>query len=75
MTILDAFAVFEDLSGQHNNNQKSHIYFGEGFSAQRLEDLIQLSGFKRGNFPVVYLGAPLFKGALSVLGCNRWWID
>lgn len=60
------FNFYSFLSGQVINWDKLHICFGSSISTARQVSLIQILGIKKWCFPFIYLGVPLFKGALTV---------
>ena len=61
--LKEALSLYESLSGQHVNWDKSYMFFGAGIQTRRVTNILQMMGIKRGTLPFTYLGIPLFKGA------------
>ncbi|PNY16800.1 ribonuclease H, partial [Trifolium pratense] len=59
--LKNLFVRYANCSGQSINASKSTIYSG-GISYVRLQNIVNLFGFKVGSLPFNYLGAPIFKG-------------
>ncbi|KAL9681577.1 hypothetical protein QQ045_013362 [Rhodiola kirilowii] len=57
---------FCSISGQALNPQKSTIFFSKNIQYDRKADLLILTGFSEGVFPISYLGAPLFRGGARI---------
>ncbi|KAL9685919.1 hypothetical protein QQ045_023373 [Rhodiola kirilowii] len=57
---------FCDASGQMLNPDKSKVYFSSHINEERRKALLEITKFSEGNFPVNYLGAPLFAGRARV---------
>ncbi|XP_058783724.1 uncharacterized protein LOC131658449 [Vicia villosa] len=64
--LIYAFEEYATVSGQHVNCNKSFLY-GGSLSVSRLNILANMSGFKIGTSPFVYLGVPIFKGKPKVV--------
>ncbi|XP_042962753.1 uncharacterized protein LOC122297032 [Carya illinoinensis] len=64
--ISDVFALYESWSGQVVSKEKSSIFFPKYVNSARKRNLLQLTSFSEGLFPVKYLGVPLFSGRLKV---------
>ncbi|GAU47353.1 hypothetical protein TSUD_190190 [Trifolium subterraneum] len=58
---LHSFTIYANCSGQVINASKSTIFAG-GISQIRLNNIVNLIGFKVGSLPFNYLGIPIFKG-------------
>lgn len=67
--LLDAFCEFSNATGLVANVAKSNIYFG-GVSPPVQQKLLAMSGFRRGTFPMRYLGIPLAPKKWSKVECN-----
>ncbi|KAL9659108.1 hypothetical protein QQ045_021151 [Rhodiola kirilowii] len=65
--LLGFIYSFCDASGQMLNPDKSKIFFSKGFMASRRKDILELTNFREGKFPVIYLGAPLFPGKAKAI--------
>ncbi|TXG59223.1 hypothetical protein EZV62_013796 [Acer yangbiense] len=63
--LVKAFETYEKWSGQRMNKDKSAIFPSKYISSARKRDLLHVTGFREGYFPVTYLGAPLVYGKLS----------
>lgn len=63
------------------SKDKSSVFFPKYVTAARKRNLVQLTSFSEGFFPVKYLGVPLFSGWLNVsyfenlLNCIRGWLE
>ncbi|XP_074291104.1 uncharacterized protein LOC141617871 [Silene latifolia] len=62
--ILRAFATFSSASGLCLNKDKTEIYFN-GVRADTVNEILQISGFKKGALPFKYLGVPISSKKLS----------
>ncbi|KAL9686221.1 hypothetical protein QQ045_023676 [Rhodiola kirilowii] len=60
--LLEVVNNFCKLSGQLLNPEKSMIYFADNIPSERRKNILDLTKFSEGIFPVDYLGAPLFPG-------------
>ena len=58
LCILQQLTLFGQTSGLDINPQKSFLFFGGVGSVQK-QSILTTSGFKEGQFPFTYLGAPL----------------
>lgn len=58
-----AFDLYANLSGQHVNWDKSHVYFGRGVFSSRISNLTSVGGMKQGCDSLTYLCVLLFVGA------------
>lgn len=56
--LFECFKEFSNTSGLTVNQSKSCIYFG-GVSENIQQEILQQTGFTRGNLPFRYLGVPL----------------
>ncbi|XP_040990910.1 uncharacterized protein LOC121238132 [Juglans microcarpa x Juglans regia] len=65
--IWDAFAQYEDWSGQVVSKEKSSIFFPKLFTSAQKRSALRISSFSEGSFPVKYLGAPLVSGRMKVI--------
>ncbi|XP_074299117.1 uncharacterized protein LOC141630147 [Silene latifolia] len=70
IVILRAFATFSGSSGLAMNQEKSEIYFN-GMDAGEVAYILQLSGFKVGQFSFRYLGIPISYKRIAVGDCSR----
>lgn len=68
--LLGAFGEFSAATGLVANVAKSNIYFGGVPPPVQLR-LLALSGFRRGAFPMRYLGVPLAPTKWSKVECNE----
>ncbi|XP_074303645.1 uncharacterized protein LOC141638117, partial [Silene latifolia] len=64
MWLLRAFATFSAASGLCLNKEKTEIYFN-GVRASTMDDILQISGFKKGSLPFKYLGVPISSKKLT----------
>ncbi|KAL9660120.1 hypothetical protein QQ045_024931 [Rhodiola kirilowii] len=64
--LLKVINGFCDASGQMLNPEKSKVYFSSHINEERRKALLDITYFSEGNFPVNYLGAPLFAGRARV---------
>ncbi|XP_074290907.1 uncharacterized protein LOC141617632 [Silene latifolia] len=64
MWLLRGFATFSAASGLELNKEKTNIYFN-GMAAGIVTDILQVSGFKKGNLPFKYLGIPISSKKLT----------
>ncbi|XP_074305233.1 uncharacterized protein LOC141640282 [Silene latifolia] len=64
MWILRAFATFSSASGLFLNKDKTEIFFN-GVRADTVNEILQISGFKKGALPFKYLGVPISSKKLS----------
>ncbi|KAL9666676.1 hypothetical protein QQ045_001012 [Rhodiola kirilowii] len=48
------------------NPDKSKVFFSEGIGGTRRKTILDITKFKEGKFPVIYLGAPLFSGRAKI---------
>lgn len=62
--IIDTLNHFGNCSGLEINLSKSHL-FDAGVVEPDLQDLLAITGFSPGSFPVTYLGSPLVHGKLK----------
>lgn len=67
-TLLDGVNSFSRLSGLMVNQEKSACFFYNVAPAIE-QQIIHLSGFNRGTFPVTYLGLPLITSKLKARDC------
>ncbi|XP_074305322.1 uncharacterized protein LOC141640417 [Silene latifolia] len=64
MWILRAFATFSSASRLCLNKDKTEIYFN-GVRANTVNEVLQISGFKKGDLPFKYLRVPISSKKLS----------
>ncbi|XP_019240895.1 PREDICTED: uncharacterized protein LOC109220885 [Nicotiana attenuata] len=64
--IMKSFNQFSKASGLQANKGKNSIYFG-GMGQQEQEQILQESGFTRGELPFKYLGVPLSTRKLTMI--------
>ncbi|KAL9688993.1 hypothetical protein QQ045_033422 [Rhodiola kirilowii] len=57
---------FCHLSGQQLNNDKSFIFCSEDMSNTRQKQILEVTKFHKGTFPVKYLGVPLYVGRTKI---------
>lgn len=63
MLLLKKFLnLYEMVSGQKVNERKSCFLTGNSVDPHFIHDIKEVTGFERGQFPITYLGAPLFRG-------------
>ncbi|XP_075076376.1 uncharacterized protein LOC142163027 [Nicotiana tabacum] len=67
--LFDCFQEFSTTSGLSANRDKSSIYFG-GVDATVQQQIMELTGFTKGELLIRYLGIPLSTKGLSVLQCQ-----
>lgn len=61
--IVELFSYYGQLSGQHDNWDKSHLFFGSSVTSSRRLKSSHKVGMKIGALPFSYLGDPFFKGS------------
>lgn len=71
--LLEAFHSFSEVSGLVANQSKSSLYSG-GVHVDVQKTLLQLFGFKKGDFPMRYLGVPLSPKKWNKIECKVRWI-
>ncbi|KAL9241975.1 hypothetical protein vseg_016025 [Gypsophila vaccaria] len=64
MWILRGFSTFSLASGLDLNKEKTNIYFN-GVTTVLIDNILQVSGFKRGSLPFKYLGVPISSKKLT----------
>ncbi|XP_074320955.1 uncharacterized protein LOC141657573 [Silene latifolia] len=64
MWLLRAFSTFSNASGLCLNREKSDIYFNE-VSGGVMDEIMQVSGFRKGTLAFKYLGVPISSKKLS----------
>lgn len=67
--LFDCFQMFSSVSGLIENQGKSTVYFG-GVNEDIHEQILQYTGFKKGELPFKYLGIPLCTKKVSVNQCQ-----
>ncbi|XP_019231719.1 PREDICTED: uncharacterized protein LOC109212521 [Nicotiana attenuata] len=67
--MLRGLQSFSNVSGLTTNAAKSNI-FSANMDEQCLQDLCELTGYKRGSLPFRYLGVPISPKKLAALGCE-----
>ncbi|XP_074271216.1 uncharacterized protein LOC141595142 [Silene latifolia] len=65
MWLLKAFSSFSKASGLCLNKEKSDIYF-KGVQGSLMNDIMQVSGLRKGDLPFKYLGVPISSKKLSM---------
>ncbi|XP_074266898.1 uncharacterized protein LOC141590190 [Silene latifolia] len=65
VAVKDTLVKFALLSGLHANVDKTNIYFG-GVYPELVSEIIQATGFSKGQFPFKYLGIPLSTSRIFV---------
>ncbi|KAF5468656.1 hypothetical protein F2P56_012795 [Juglans regia] len=63
--IKNTLSLYAQWSGQRVNERKSSIFFSKTISATRRHELLLLTGFSEGKFPVKYLGVPIISGRMK----------
>ncbi|XP_074297095.1 uncharacterized protein LOC141627773 [Silene latifolia] len=64
MWLLRSFSTFSNASGLTLNKAKSEIFFN-GMSSSVMDNILQVSGFRKGQLPFKYLGVPISAKKLS----------
>ncbi|XP_019228725.1 PREDICTED: uncharacterized protein LOC109209834 [Nicotiana attenuata] len=67
--MLRGLASFSSASGLNTNANKSNIY-SANMDRQSVEDLCELTGYKRGTLPFRYLGMPISAKKISAVDCE-----
>jgi len=67
--IRTVLTKFQDLSGLYPNPNKSDIFLSGVLNAER-EQIIHILGFREGELPMKYLGAPFLSSRLKVVYCK-----
>lgn len=63
--LVDTLNLYEKWLGQKINKEKSTLFPSKLISLDQKRNLLQITGFKEGKFPVMYLGVPLISGRLT----------
>ncbi|XP_060170629.1 uncharacterized protein LOC132601564 [Lycium barbarum] len=58
--VMEVLLNYETVSGQRMNRDKSCFYMYKTCAMSLVQDVIQITGFTRGEFPFKYLGCPIF---------------
>ncbi|XP_031377829.1 uncharacterized protein LOC116193097 isoform X2 [Punica granatum] len=67
--VMNIFDSFYEISSLKLNPSKSEL-FCAGMDEVKVQEISSINGFKRGTFPVKYLGVPLISGRLSDKDCR-----
>lgn len=59
--------IYEQVSGQMVNKIKSEFYSVFQENDQRVNDIKEISGFPVGQFPMQYLGCPIYAGRKKIV--------
>lgn len=68
--VMNTLNEYEGISGQTINKEKSFFYMYNKVSGNIINQVSQITGFNRGQFPLLYLGCTslmLEKGDLSIM--------
>ncbi|XP_057766454.1 uncharacterized protein LOC130986892 [Salvia miltiorrhiza] len=57
--------IYDGVSGQLCNREKSSIFFGKGVPVQLRRRIQRALGFRPASLPFIYLGVPIFAGRAS----------
>lgn len=68
--VMEALAHFSDVSGLVANMEKSSIFMA-GIDDQIRGQLLDITGFTQGTFPIRYLGLPLSSKKWNKLECQQ----
>lgn len=60
---MEILNIYQNISGQRINRNKSDVFFGKHITVRRSDDLIHNLKMRRGALHFLYLGIPLFKEA------------
>ncbi|XP_057801234.1 uncharacterized protein LOC131016514 [Salvia miltiorrhiza] len=66
-TILHILNFYGSLFGQICSMEKSHIFFGDKVQNSLRRSIKGILKFRRGTLPFVYLGVPIFAGAIKAI--------
>nr|XP_009781722.1 PREDICTED: uncharacterized protein LOC104230578 [Nicotiana sylvestris] len=69
LLMLRGLAAFSEASGLHTNATKSNIY-SANMKQQEVNDICELTGYKRGVLPFRYLGVPISAKKISAVDCE-----
>ncbi|XP_059284744.1 uncharacterized protein LOC132038037 [Lycium ferocissimum] len=58
--VMEVLLNYETVSGQRMNRDKSCFYMYKTCAMRLVQDVTQITGFTRGEFPFKYLGCPIF---------------
>ena len=67
--LMNAFKEFSDATGLSANMHKSNVYFG-GVSENTGRDILAITSFQYGSFPMKYFGVPLPPTRWNASVCN-----
>lgn len=67
--LLEKFEEFSNSTGLEANAKKCSVYFG-GVSHDEEQQILEVSGFSKGNLPFKYLGVPLHSKKLTIENCH-----
>ncbi|XP_042493634.1 uncharacterized protein LOC122073161 [Macadamia integrifolia] len=70
MQIIGFISRYEVSSGQLVNKSKSYFLMSSKTPERRIKMVEEATGFKRGSFPVTYLGIPIIKGRARICHFN-----
>lgn len=63
--LMDTFQLYEKWTGQVINKDKSAIFFAKHCGTIHKHEVLRLSSFREGSFPIIYLGVPVVVGRLT----------
>lgn len=69
LLMLNGLAAFSEASGLHTNSTKSNIY-SANMKQHEVNDICELSGYKRCVLPFQYLGVPISSKTISAVDCE-----
>ncbi|CAK8530813.1 unnamed protein product [Lathyrus sativus] len=67
--LMEEFKQFSEATGLKAHSAKCKLYFG-GVHQTTQDDIMQNTGFSKGDLPFKYLGVPLDSRKISVLNCR-----
>ena len=67
--LLEGLNLFSSISGLHPNKNKCQCFFA-GIHPDVEQQILGISDFKQGSFPITYLGLPLITSRLSARDCQ-----
>ncbi|XP_022867657.1 uncharacterized protein LOC111387334 [Olea europaea var. sylvestris] len=63
--LMDTFQLYEKWTGQVINKEKLAIFFAKHCGTIHKQEVLRLSSFREGSFPIIYLGVPVVVGRLT----------
>ncbi|XP_070018366.1 uncharacterized protein [Nicotiana sylvestris] len=69
MLMLRGLQTFSNTSGLSTNDRKSNVY-SANMDRQCLENICEITGYKKGTMPFMYLGVPIVSRKLKAIDCE-----